>query len=323
VRVLENRLTWSKSRGETLEHCARKYWWTYYGSWGGWAHDAPAEAREAYVLKNLHSRWTWVGDAVHRAIERVLRGLERRAVPDGGLDLRDETQAGNGGREVDVEAVLRAVTDSMRAQYVDSRDGRYRADPKRVVGLVEHEYAAPVPASEWREMNRRALDAVRRFLESETFARIRDSDPATWLPFETLDSFDFEGTPVWAALDFARRTEDGGAEVYDWKTGEDRPDANRLQMLCYAMFLEARHGVPATRVVGRLFYVSTGTVAEVRTTAEELDEARAAIRASIAEMRRRLAAGSSGSADPSKLAFPMTDAAERCPVCAFRRLCGR
>jgi CRISPR/Cas system-associated exonuclease Cas4 (RecB family) len=323
VRVLENRLTWSKSRGETLDHCARKYWWTYYGSWGGWAHDAAAEAREAYVLKNLHSRWTWVGDTVHRAIERVLRGLGQRGAPAGGLDLRDEAAGANGSREVDLEAVLRTVTDSMRSQYVDSRDGRYRAAPKRIVGLVEHEYAAPVPASEWKEMNRRALDAVTRFLSSETFARIRASDPATWLPFETLDSFDFEGTPVWAALDFARRTEDGGAEVYDWKTGEDRPEANRLQMLCYAMYVEARHGIPATNVVGRLVYVSTGTVAEVRATAEELEAARGTIRASIAEMRRRLATGSAGAPEPSKLAFPMTDDLARCAHCAFRRLCER
>jgi len=35
VAKLENRLTWSKSRAETFEHCLRKYWWTYYGSWGG------------------------------------------------------------------------------------------------------------------------------------------------------------------------------------------------------------------------------------------------------------------------------------------------
>lgn len=321
--ALENRLTWSKSRGEVLEHCARKYWWTYYGAWGGWSGDAPAEARDAYLLKNLHSRWTWVGDVVHRAIERVLRGLARRAVPEGEFDLHEAPGEGGPVREVDVEAVVRGVTDAMRTQFADSRDGRYRLDPKRIVGLVEHEYATAVPASEWREMNRRATDAVRRFLASETFARIRATDPASWLPFETLDSFDFEGTAVWAALDFVRRTEDGGAEVYDWKTGEDRPDANRLQMLCYAMFVEARHKIPATRVVGRLVYVSTGTVVEVRATEAMLEGARAEMRASIAEMRRRLAASTAGGGDPKKLAFPMTDDLDRCAVCAFRRLCGR
>ena len=250
---LENRLTWSKSRAETFEHCLRKYWWTYYGSWGGWAFDAPQEARDAYVLKNLHSRWTWVGDVVHGAIEDVLRRVQGGG-PRGELDL-------GGGEALDAESEVLRVTARMRSEFRDSREGRYRADPKRVMGLVEYEYAAPVPDAEWKEMNRRAVEGVRRFLSSEIFATIRATDPATWLPFETLDSFEFEGTPVWAALDFARRTPEG-AEVYDWKTGDDRVEENRLQLVCYALYVEAKHAVPAERVVCRLFYVNSGTVFE-------------------------------------------------------------
>ena len=53
VPILENRLTWSKSRAETFGWCLRKYWWNYYGSWGGWKADSPKETREAYVLKSL------------------------------------------------------------------------------------------------------------------------------------------------------------------------------------------------------------------------------------------------------------------------------
>ena len=138
----------------------------------------------------------------------------------------------------------------MRTEFRDSREGRYRADPKRILGLFEHEYAIPIPDAEWKEMNRRAVDAVRRFLASPVYREIEASDPKTWLPFETLDSFDFEGTPVWAALDFIRRTPEGGAEVYDWKTGEERADANTLQLLCYALFVEQKHGVPASSGAG-------------------------------------------------------------------------
>lgn len=310
--ILENRLTWSKSRAEVFAHCLRKYWWTYYGAWGGWSADAPAEAREAYVLKNLHSRWTWVGDVVHGAIEAILRGIAR-AGDHGGLGLE--------GGEPDAAAEAERLTERMRRQFRESREGRYRADPKRSFGLVEHEYAVPVPDAEWREMNRRAVEGLRGFLASAVFAEIRASSPSTWLPFEELDSFDFEGTPVWAALDFGRRTTDGGAEVYDWKTGEERVEAATLQLLTYAMYVEARHGAPATRVLGRLVYVNTGAVHEVRATERGLEEARASIRRSIGEMRQRLQMG--GGAEPSKLAFPMTDDLEKCAACAFRRLCGR
>jgi hypothetical protein len=312
VPILENRLTWSKSRAETFSWCLRKYWWNYYGSWGGWKSDAPKETRDAYVLKSLHSRWTWVGDAVHRAIERILRRVAEGA-GGGGLGLDPVGK-------VDPDHETELLTRAMRAQFRESREGRYRADPKRSYGLVEHEYGVFVPDAEWKEMNRRAVLGLRGFLGSPLFAELSASDPKTWLPFEQLDSFDFEGTAVWAALDFARRTP-GGAEVYDWKTGEERVDANTLQLLVYALFVQAKHGIPATDVVSRLVYVNAGTTHEVRATDTSLEDAKRTVRASIAEMRQRLAMG--GGPDPSKLAFPMTDDLERCAGCNFRRLCGR
>ncbi len=308
---LENRFTWSKSRGETFEACLRRYWWTYYGSWGGWASDAPTDARSAYLLKNLHSRWTWAGDVVHRAIEGILRRLQG-SVPAGALALAP--------RRVDPQEEVAAVTARMRSQFRDSRDHRYRNDPKRIVGLVEHEYDLPIPDSEWKEIHRRAVEGLSAFLASPVFARIRATDPSTWLPFEELDSFDFEGVPVWAALDFAMRTE-GGAEVFDWKTGESRPEENRLQLLCYALYVQARHGVPAERVTCHLVYVNSGQVIDFTPTTAELDVAKGAIRSSIGRMRALLVdgAGNAGLKDR----FPMTDELERCEVCCFRRLCNR
>jgi CRISPR/Cas system-associated exonuclease Cas4 (RecB family) len=315
VARLENRLTWSKSRAEVFSHCLRKYWWTYYGSWGGWSSDAAPEARAAYMLKSLHSRWTWVGDVVHRTIERILTRLKRASVPNPGLDLE-----GPSTLAIDPAAEVARVTDSMRAQYRESREGRYRADPKRAFGLVEHEYGVPVADSEWKEMNRRAVSAVDGFLRSETFREIAASDPSGWLPFEELDSFDFEGTSIWAALDFIRKTP-AGADVFDWKTGEERIEGNELQLLVYAMYVERKHGIPATSVTNRLVFVNTGRVHEVKTTIESLEAARQKIRASIAEMKERMRMG--GGSEPSALAFPMTDDRDKCSICAFRRLCER
>jgi hypothetical protein len=312
VRVLENRFTWSKSRAETFDACLRKYWWTYYGSWGGWSSDAAGEAREAYLLKNLHSRWTWVGQVVHRTIEGLLRRLHEARV-HGALAL-DGEHGFDAAREVE------GVTAAMRAQWRDSRDGRYRADPKRVVGLLEHEYGVPVADAEWKDVHARALAGVRAFLDSPVFARIRASDPGTWLPFETLDSFEFEGVPVWAALDFAMRTPDG-AEVFDWKTGEDRVEANRLQLLCYALYVEARHEVAAERVTCHLVYLNTGTVHAFRPTPSDLALARETMRASIARMRGLLRPGAANEAAAEL--FPMTDDVARCTTCSFRRLCRR
>jgi hypothetical protein len=312
VRRIDNRFCWSKSRAETFQYCLRKYWWSYYGSWNGWEPQASPKAREAWLLKTLHSRWSWVGQVVHTFIERMLKHLEMGGPEQGALGL------GNGA--LDVAAEVSAITQTMRSQFRESRDGCYRADPKRYVGLLEHEYADPVTGDEWRELHRRAVDSVERFLGSSVFARIRESSPTTWLGIERLDSFDFDGVPVWVALDFGLKTP-SGAEVYDWKTGEERPETDRLQMLCYALYLEARERVPPGAVVCHVVNVRTGVERDWTPSPADLEEARGEMRRSIAEMRRRLRDDGDNVAD--MLAFPMTEDVTKCVTCAFRRLCAR
>ena len=42
---LANEFSWSRSRDATFQDCKRKYFYHYYGSWGGWEADAAAEVR--------------------------------------------------------------------------------------------------------------------------------------------------------------------------------------------------------------------------------------------------------------------------------------
>lgn len=314
MKPLENEFTWSTSRDGTFQRCARLYWWQYYGSWGGWDRGAPAEAREAYVLKNLTTRWAWVGSAVHGAIEALLRRHQREAVS--GAFAFEAPSA------VSVEAEVEALTEAMREQFRESRAGHYRARPKKAFGLMEHEYADAVTRAEWLAMSDKAREALRGFLTSGVYARILASDPAAWLPIEELAKFDFEGTPVWAVLDFALRTPEGAVEIYDWKTGAVDPTGNRPQLVCYALFVQAHHGVPVERVTTHLVYLSAKPeVHDVRVGPEDVAEVAGTMRASIAAMRARLK-------DPARNValredFPLTDDLEKCRVCAFRRLCHR
>jgi CRISPR/Cas system-associated exonuclease Cas4 (RecB family) len=312
VRVLENTFSWSTSRAGTFAHCRRAYWWQYYGAWGGWEPDAPPEARRAYVLKNLSNRWAWVGSVVHERIERLLKHM--KGVATAGRLQFDPLV-------VDVEQEIEATTHLMRRQYRESLSRQYRQRPKRAFGLMEHEYEDPVTDDEWREMNARARAAVRSFLESELFARVRGSDPATWYPIEALGQFELDGVPVWASPDFAMRT-GNGVEIYDWKTGMARPEANRLQLACYTLYMEANHGVEPTRVRNHVVYLGPPLEVHAFGLGEaELDAARDAIRASMAEMREGLVDVEGNVAERD--AFPLTDDLERCTSCSFRALCGR
>ena len=313
MAVLKNEFTWSASRRSTFEYCKRQYWWNYYGSWGGWSRDAQPEPRQAYMLKNLANRWTWPGTIVHQRIEAILLRQQSAAL---------EPQLGFESADVDVDAEIESATQEMREQWVESRNGGYRRRPKKSFGLVEHEYDVVLPRSEWQEANQKVQSSLRVFLGSELFGRIRDSDPTTWLPIEKLDKFDFEGTGVWAVLDFAWQLPDGVVEIYDWKTGKVTPEASKLQLSCYALYVGAKHGVEPTEVTTNLIYLGEKLQAfHFQMTESELLDARGQMRASIAAMRMRLQDKEHNIAVRED--FPLSEDLEKCSTCAYRRLCGR
>jgi hypothetical protein len=72
VPELTNDFSWSRSRDGVFSECKRRYYYHYYGSWGGWDASAAEEVRRLYVLKQLASRQMWAGRVVHDAIEMAL-----------------------------------------------------------------------------------------------------------------------------------------------------------------------------------------------------------------------------------------------------------
>ena len=46
---LANEFSWSRSRDATFQDCRRKYFYQYYGAWGGWDPGAPTDVRRLYV----------------------------------------------------------------------------------------------------------------------------------------------------------------------------------------------------------------------------------------------------------------------------------
>ena len=218
MRELRNEFSWSKSRHEKFAECPRAYWFHYYGSWGGWDAATGLETRELYVLKNLSSRWQWAGSTVHEAIRHMLN-RSRFSGDAQSLDrLLDETRRRS------------------RTQFAASREKGYWRDPKRIPGLVEHEYAEPVPPEEWKRIWDELIEgSIRGFYGSGTLERIRAIPPKRWLTVDELDSWTFEGTKVWVAIDFAYRDEDDRIHVLDWKTGKER-GADHMQVAQYALY---------------------------------------------------------------------------------------
>jgi hypothetical protein len=301
---LQNELTWSKSRHEKLKECPRAYFLHYYGSWGGWDRAASAAVRELYVLKRLSSRWQWAGSIVHHAV----KGLLERAKRGAGLRPVDE--------------LVSRTRERARSQWVASREKGYWRDPKDVLGLVEHEYGEPVADAEWKRLWDEVVEgSLRALYASEAFRRIQETPRDRWLSVDELDSFTFEGTKIWAAIDFAYRDDRGRVHVLDWKTGSQR-DVDHVQLGVYALYAREKWQVPIAEVTAGLVYLQGGA-AQVDVALDEpaLEGCRDAMRTSIAEMKARLDDVPSNAA--SLASFPMPASRERCARCAFRRPCGR
>src|SRR5687767_2747852 len=134
---LDNTFSWSRSRDGAFQECRRRYFYQYYGAWGGWDPGAPEEVRRLYVLKQLSSRQQWAGRVVHDAVEMALKAIAE-------------------GHELPQEAFLSDIVDRMRQDWKSSKTGRYRQHPKSAA-LFEHEYGVDVKAAVWQALSRHVV----------------------------------------------------------------------------------------------------------------------------------------------------------------------
>jgi hypothetical protein len=302
---LTNDFTWSKSRHEKFRECRRAYFYQYYGSWGGWEGAPGSAVRELYVLKKLSSRWQWAGSLVHDA----LKGTLQRARATGQFRPLDE--------------LLARTRQRARMQWSTSREKSYWREASKITGLVEHEYAEPVANEEWKRIWDEVIEgSLRAFYASETFAEVQRTPREKWLTVDELDSWIFDGTKVWVAIDFAYEDAQGRLHILDWKTGRER-EVDHTQVGIYALYARQKWGASADRVVGGLVYLSKpgGDRVSVPADPAALAACEEEMRASIAAMQELLDDSSSNRARLES--FPPLVERDACRRCPFRRPCGR
>ncbi len=307
-REVTNDFSWSKSRHEKLTECLRAYYFQYYASWGGWAEDAPEEARTLYILKRLGNRFTWAGSVVHDTIKSALLAIRA-------------------GREVDPQASIDRAHEMMRRDFLHSSQKAYWREKNRrdFGGLVEHEYGEDVPASEWKSNWEGAKAALEWFFSSRWIPLARSLKPKQWLEVDSK-SFDesifhLDGVKVFAIPDFAFVDDEGNPVVVDWKTGQAR-DGYDEQILGYALYLHHRYQLPLEKMQAALVYLNGGLERLVRIDQESVGAFQAHFARSVARMRELLA-DPKANVPRERAAFPMTDDLSSCARCVFRRACGR
>lgn len=252
------------------------------------------------MLKHLGNRFTFAGRVVHETIADVLNRHRY-------------------GREMTVEEAKRAALDSLRRGFRESRDGLYREDPKRNVGLFEHEYAADLPDSAWVRMRDRVHRCLDNFFASGIRRIILETRVENWLPIDALDAFEFEGTRVFVAPDFALKTPAGNAILIDWKTGRVGTEEDRMQIVCYGLFARDRWGMDPSRAIGELHYLLNGENRVVTLDAAALEEGVSHLRDSIRLMKEHLTDPEENRAELDR--FPLVEDRSVCETCSFRRVC--
>jgi hypothetical protein len=296
---LANDFSWSKSRNGVFDECKRRYFYQYYGSWGGWDATAPAEVRRLYVLKQLASRQMWAGRVVHDAIEMAL------------FAIRD-------GRGVPVDGFVGDVVDRMRTEWRSSRDGRYRESP-RTCALFEHEYAVDVAPAAWQMLKSNVVTCLRNFFALPLLAQIRATAPEHWSIEHWSRSFAFEGTPMWIAPDFGFWNGEDRLVLVDWKSGGADPEATAFQLGCYALYAAEVLGVPPVRVDLVEVNLRQPTVSTHGWDDARLEAIRARLRLSIRAMKAYLADADANVAVMED--FERTEELRICRWCNFRAVC--
>ena len=301
MAALTNEFSWSRSRDNAFQECRRKYYYHYYGAWGGWEPGAPEDVRRLYILKQLMSRQMWAGRVVHDAVELALHGLRA-------------------GQTLPVEPFVADVIERMRGEWRSSRAGRYRDNPK-TVALFEHEYGVELPAPAWQALSHNVATCLRNFFRLPLLEEIRRTAPEHWSIEHWSKVFDFEGTTVWVAPDFGFWTSAGRLGLVDWKTGGGGGNGTgaAFQLGCYALYAREVLGVAPSQVD-----LYEANLREPQVTTHQWDEGRLAgiqeqLRLSIRAMKAYLADPAANGAVLTD--FERTEDLRICRWCNFRAVC--
>jgi CRISPR/Cas system-associated exonuclease Cas4 (RecB family) len=301
MAAFKNEFSWSISRDRVFQICPRQYYFNYYGYWGGWEINAPQRIRQIYVLKQLKNRHMWAGEKVHDCIKRSLTNLRR------------------GIAVLDVDQIVDITLNRMREEFRSSKQKRYRTHPKSCA-LFEHEYELEISDDEWKRVVDDVELCLRNFYGSEIFAVLKQLPRRMWLEVEDLSSFYLHGTRIWAILDCSFRTDDGGVTIIDWKTGRNISEDISMQLSCYAMYAMDKWGIDPEAVKLIEYNLPANQGAEFTASAAEIQNAKAYVAGSIADMRSLLMnAGENVPKDEE--AFQRVEDERVRANCNFRKVC--
>ncbi len=307
---LKNNFSWSFSAAEDFDTCRRRRYWSKYGKWGGWAHDASPEKRKAYQLDKMDNRYSLQGNAVETAVMWALREKQQ-------------------GRDVTADqAYEQAARPFLNGAYQQSKSGAWDENPKKNCCLHEHYYAA-LHGNADDSWTATIMDNTKRCIVNfidRVLPRLANITPDQEVrvvrPGDGGDPehFVFEGVKIYAIPDYVYREGDT-FHIIDWKSGKAKP-AHHAQLALYGFWATVKHAVPAEKITVYIEYLADGTTAAETLTEDRLVDVRNTIGESVGDMAEYLvdADGARNEALPID-EWDLAPTRDPCQRCNFYELC--
>ena len=300
-KEFKNKFSWSFSRHSAFNACKRKYYYSYYGSWGGWNKDADDLSRKLYVLNKMTSLPMLAGSIVHDEVEKILKTLRY-------------------GRNADQEKSKENVIKIFKQAWSQSKNKEWEDNPKWKTNLFEHYYDQKPSDQQLLDIRDLMINSIDGFFASDSYRFIQTMSDSQWLAIEDLDFFEMYKAKLWVKLDFAIRHGDR-VYIYDWKTGKVVKE-NEIQLAVYAIYAKQKWDIDLKLI--RLFdvYLNQQIPVKVKPTDRLINSANAFIESSIADMRELLTDKENNKTEIDS--FPMASEDRNsypCSYCNFQTIC--
>ena len=300
-KEFKNRFSWSFSRNNAFNACKRKYYYSYYGSWGGWNKDADELSKKLYLLNKMSSLPMLAGTIVHDEVERTLKAVRY-------------------GRNADIVKSKENVIKVFKQSWAQSKNKDWEDNPKWKTNLFEHFYNQKPTDEALLDIRDLMLNSIDGFFASDSYRFIQTMSDSQWLAIEDLDSFEVHGAKLWVKLDFAIRHGER-VYIYDWKTGKVAKE-NEVQLAIYALYAQQKWDVDLNLI--RLFdvYLNQQLPVKVKPTKRLIDSAKVFIETSIDSMKGLLTDVENNKTEIDL--FPMVGEDREsypCSYCSFQTVC--
>lgn len=294
---LQNEFTWSISRDNMFKTCKKKYYFNYYGSWGGWEAGANKFARKCYILKNITSFPMWAGTIIHDLLEENIKRIK------------------NGEEKLTLKQVKRKAVRNLKKGWKESLRGKWKRSPKRAVNLFEHYYNKSIEQNDADKLKDKIFTCLENFYSSDIYKEIESlKDPST-LSVEEMNSFEIDGIKIWVIMDCAYEME-GTFKIIDWKTGKQK-ESYKHQVATYAIYANEVLDYPYENIKTLLYFLLDDELLTFDVDTQGIDEVKIKIRNSIDEMQEILDDAENNRASIENFEKDLS----KCARCRFKEVC--